>query len=168
MTEVREIERPQRSAAAVDFAAERLSAVWDEAQPLVAAHYREIAHHADIALNPDRDCYFAAEEAGHLRCFTARKETKLIGYAVYFVRHSLHYQQSLQAVQDVLFLDPRERGSAGARFIAWCDRKLRDDGVQLVWQHMKAAHSFGPMLERMGYELIDLVYARRLDTWAQR
>jgi hypothetical protein len=32
-----------------------------------------------------------------------------------------------------------------------------------VFQRTKAKHNFGNLLEALGYELVDLVYARRLD-----
>jgi hypothetical protein len=51
----------------------------------------------------------------------------------------------------------------GGRFIKWCDEQLRAEGVAVVYHHIKAAHNFGPMLERFGYELVDLIYSRRLN-----
>lgn len=138
----------------------------DEMRPLLQSHFVEIAHYQDIPLDPDFSTYRSAEVAGLLRVFTARMpETyELIGYAIFFVRFNLHYQASLQAVQDVLFLHPIVRGKMlGAKFISWCDEKLKAEGVQIVYHHVKSDHNFGPLLERMGYELVDYIYGRRLD-----
>ena len=85
----------------------------------------------------------------------------LVGYAVFFVRGNPHYKSSRQAVQDVLFLHKSARGN-GARFVAWCDHRLVEEGTEVVYHHVKAAHDFGVMLERQGYELVDKVYAKRL------
>lgn len=137
--------------------------LWREATPLLIAHWREIAHFQDIQLDPDLTLYHAAQEAGMVRCYTARDAGVLVGYAIFFVRTNPHYRRSLQATQDVLFLDPSRRGLTGARFIQWCDEQLQAEGVQAVYHHVKAEHNFGSMLERMGYELVDLIYARRLD-----
>ena len=52
---------------------------------------------------------------------------------------------------------------AGERFIRYCDEQLRAQGVQAVYHHVKAKQSFGPTLTRQGYELVDLIYAKRLD-----
>jgi N-acetylglutamate synthase-like GNAT family acetyltransferase len=52
---------------------------------------------------------------------------------------------------------------AGPDLIRYCDEQLRADGCQAVYHHVKAAHNFGPLLKRMGYELVDLIYAKRLD-----
>jgi hypothetical protein len=166
----------------IHFAREPLTdALWDEAMPLLEAHWREIAAFQDIPLEPDRETYAASEQAGVLRCFTARDTRRptrqppgsqwmmrdgLVGYALYFVRPNPHYKSSVQAAQDVIYLDPSVRGGTGYKFIAWCDAQLAAEGVQITYHHVKAKHDFGRLLERQGYELVDLIYAKRLDTGA--
>ena len=154
----------------MEFAREDLTPDFqEEIGPLIAAHWREIAHYQDIPLEPDWPAYFAAQASGALRVFTLRDAeappgASLAGYGVYFVRNNIHYRSSLQAVQDILFLKPTYRGRlVGLRFIKWCDAQLASEGVQAVYQHVKAEHDFGPLLARVGYELVDLIYARRLD-----
>ena len=146
------------------FSRESVAEVLSEIKPLLAQHYREIAHFQDIPLVPDYDRYRLLEEGGRLRIFTARVERQLAGYAIYGVEHSLHYSTSIQAMQDILYLDPAyRRGRIGWRLIEFADERLRAEGVQVVLQHVKAKHNFGPLLERIGYQLIDHIYARRLD-----
>lgn len=155
-------------------------AFFAEIKPLISAHWEEIAHFKDIPLDPDFALYQKIQDAGNIRVFTVRDHEdhapdpscpmdgnvcevkKLVGYALYFTKVNLHYKSSNQAVQDILFIHPDHRG-AGRKFIAWCDEQLRAEGIQAVYQHMKAKHNFGPMLERIGYELQDLVYVRRLN-----
>ena len=146
------------------FQQEFLAEVMDEVDPLLQRHYKEIAHHQDIELCVDWDAYDAAEGAGFLRIYVARdEETRaILGYNVFFVRTNLHYKNSLQASQDVLFIHPDRRGFGG-RFIQWCDEQLRAENVQCVYHHVKAKHNFGRLLERLGYSLVDLIYSRRLD-----
>ncbi len=151
---------------AVQFAQECAGPIFDEIKPLLQAHFEEIAHYKDIPLNPDYGRYFEAEHQGHLRIYTARADGALIGYAIYFVRPSLHYRDSLQAHQDILYLDPRFRkGGTGARLIRYADQALAREGVQVVIQHVKAKPelNFGPLLKRLGYELMDELWTRRLD-----
>jgi GNAT superfamily N-acetyltransferase len=146
------------------FAVETMAQVWDDMQPLLERHWREIAHYQDIPLEPDRQGYATAERNGNLRIFTLRRDDELIGYAVYFVRQNLHYKSSKQASQDILFLAPEyRRGRLGMHLIEFSDECLGDEGVQATYHHVKAAHNFGPLLERMGYQLVDLIYAKRLD-----
>lgn len=134
----------------------------EEMFPLLRLHYEEIAKFKDIPLEPDQESYIALDKAGIVRAFTARDEANTLqGYAVFFVKHNLHYKSSLQAVQDVLYVNPTSRGF-GAKFILWCDKELQREGVQAVYHHVKSEHNFGPLLERMGYELVDLIYTRRL------
>ena len=143
---------------------ELLSESWDEIMPLAEAHYLEIAHYQDIPLDPDRERYKALEDGGQLRYFTLRNEVgALVGYCIFVVARHLHYSGSVQAMQDVLFLLPEYRGAyIGKEFISHCDNELRAERIEAVYHHMKAKRSFGPLLESLGYELIDLVYGRRL------
>lgn len=130
---------------------------------MLQKHWGEIAHFSDIELNVDWATYFKMQDGGMLRMFTAREQDgTLVGYAVFIVRYNPHYADSLTALQDVIFIDPGKRGF-GKKFIEWCDEQLRKEEVQLVVHHVKAAHNFGQMLESIGYELIDLMYGRRLD-----
>lgn len=161
--------------AVIQFARESLTAALiNEMMPLLREHWKEVAHFADIPLDVDVDAYLTAEAFGQVRCFTARDRTPgsdwtredvapLVGYAVYFVRPNPHYRGSVQAVQDVLYLHPSVRGGTGFRFIAYCDAQLRAEGVQAVYQHVKVAHDFGKLLARQGYEMVDTIWAKRLD-----
>lgn len=146
------------------FSRESSATVIDEIKSLLEAHYAEIAHYSDIPIGCDYDSYLTMEANGKLRIYTIRLDGALVGYAIFKVATSLHYRTSLQAQQDVLYLDPTYRkGRIGMRFIQFCDGQLQAEGVQVVYQHVKAKHNFGPMLERLGYELIDHLYGRRLD-----
>ncbi len=149
------------------FARERAHDLIEEIKPLLERHWEEIAHYKDIPLNPDYDFYRLLEDSDSLRCFTVRNSDlagQLVGYAIYLCKTNIHYRTSRQAVQDILFLSPEYRGGrAGLAFIDWYDDQLRAEGVQAVYQHVKTTHNFGPVLERVGYELVDLIYAKRLD-----
>lgn len=145
------------------FQREKLADCVTEALPLLEEHWREIAHYKDIPLEPDLSMYAQADSMGMLRVYTARdQQGQLIGYSVFFIRSAPHYKSSLQANQDIIYISKNNRGMGG-RFILWCDEQLRAEGVQVVFQHVKKAHNFGPLLERFGYELMDLIYSRRLD-----
>lgn len=146
------------------FACEQFSlSLFEETLPLLVSHWREVAHFQDIPLNPSYPFYNALATGGLLRVFTVRQEERLVGYAVFVVRPNPHYQTSLQAIQDVLYIAPNARGPSSIRFLKFCDEKLRSEGVQAVYHHVKAAHNFGLVLQRLGYELVDLIYTRRLD-----
>ena len=138
---------------------------FDEAIPLLRLHYAEIAHFKDIPLDVDVERYLQIERAGMLRIYTARLDGNLVGYAVFFISTNGHYKASLQAVQDVIYLDPARRNSRiGLGLLDFCDAELRREGVQVVMHHVKLAHpALGRILSRKGYAPIDVIYAKRLD-----
>lgn len=137
----------------------------DEMKPILERHYKEIAAFQDIPLSPDYEKYIEIARSGSARAFTCREEDdQLIGYAIFFVNPNLHYSTSLQAVQDVIYIEKSQRGAGvGKEFISFCDDQLREGGCQVVYHHVKDKHNFGQMLEKIGYSLVDHIYARRLD-----
>jgi GNAT superfamily N-acetyltransferase len=143
---------------------ETLGQAKTDGEPLLRRHWQEIAHHLDIPYAPQWATYEVLEKVGKLRIYTARLDGKLIGYCVFVVSHNIHYGTSLEANEDVLFVAPEQRkGRVGIKLIEFCDMALKFEGVQLVKRHVKLAHNFGPLLERLGYEPIDQIYGRRLD-----
>lgn len=149
---------------AILYQAEPLEPLWPEVYPLLVEHWQEIAQFPDITLAPDVPLYKALDEAGMLRIYTARAAGKLIGYVAFIVRTHMHYRDSLQAQQDVLFLQAEHRrGLTGIRLLRFAEADLQQLGVQVVYQHVKTAHDFGPILERLGYGLVEKIYSKRLN-----
>lgn len=166
-----------RAKRGLTFQRERPHELLDEARPLFEAHYQEIAHYQDIPLDINEAAYIQLEESGLLRCYTARYNGDLVGYCVFVVRPNLRYSTSIQALQDILYLDKSKRGALwGNRLLDYCHDRLKAEGVQVVYQHSKASpeikvavasipnrHDVGRLFEHMGYELIDLIHGKRLD-----
>jgi len=143
---------------------EKISTLWREVFPLLVEHFKEISANQDIPLQPNIRMYNKLEKMGMFRAYVARIDGELVGYAAYIVNPNMHYQQSLQAVQDVLFLRKEYRkGFAGIRLIKYADEQLLSEGVQIVYHHVKVANDFGPVLERLGYRWIEKIYSKRLD-----
>lgn len=143
---------------------EHFETCWDEMTALFRGHYEEIAHFKDIELDPDAQAYAELAATDHLRIFTVRDEGALVGYAMFVVRRNPHYRGSLTAVQDVLYLKPEyRRGMTGVRLLRLSERSLAAEGVQVVYHHVKRTNRVGELLERLGYELTDQLYAKRLD-----
>lgn len=149
------------------FQREPIARLWAEMTPLLEAHYREVAHYQDIPLEPDYAAYQTLEDIGIFRIYTTRLENgNLVGYAAYLIAPHLHYRSVLNATMDVVYIAPEYRGM-GRQFIEWCDQQLKVDGVETVTQHVKVAHDFSPMLERMGYEWVEKILIRRLQVIAR-
>ena len=147
------------------FATEVLTAaLLEEMKPLFADHFAEIQSVQGYPLRPNYEAYLSFETQGLLKVFTVRSETKLVGYSVFFVKRSLHFTDLFEAVHDLLFVHPDyRRGSLGYRFIKWCDDELKSLGVKMVFQNVSYARDFSPLLKRLGYQIIDVIYARRLN-----
>lgn len=140
---------------------ERIADIRHEVEPILVAHYDEIAHYKDIPLDPDWDWYCASPI---LRCFTVRIDGALVGYDVYGIGRNKHYRSSVQAVQDIIFVLPQHRGLAGVRLLRFGRAALKAEGVQVAYRHQKRGHAMlGAVLERMGSELVDYIWAERLD-----
>ena len=130
--------------------------------PLWKSHYAETHDEMYGPLNPDLGFYEKAQ--GIMRIFTVRDDAgSLHGYQVFFVMNDPHSMGIVQAVQDILYLCKDSRkGLAGYKFIKWCSEQLEAEGVDLIQQRISARHDFGPVLQRMGFELEDLTYTKRL------
>ena len=137
-------------------------------EQLLERHWQEVAFYKDIPLEPDWELYQVTESIGRLRIFTARIRGELVGYAAFLLNRNPHYKSSWQASQDVLFVAPEHRnGRIGAHLILFAERRLRMEKppVQVTYQHSKASEELdiGPLLDRLGYELVDSIWAKRLD-----
>jgi GNAT superfamily N-acetyltransferase len=149
----------------VVFALEPLTPeLGQESMPLIEAHWREIAHDLTIPLSPDWERYYALQDAGSIRVYTARRNGEIIGYAWFIVNRNLHYSTSVQAIQDVIFIrKDLRRGTLGTRLIKFSEEQLKQEGVQVVVHHIKAKHDWSPLIERLGYSLVDLIYLKRIN-----
>jgi GNAT superfamily N-acetyltransferase len=148
------------------FQRETYEEVVDEIRPLLELHWREVARHPDIPLEPNWTAYEHLQALDILRIYTGREHGRLIGYSIFVVHKDLHYQTSLTADEDLLFLVPEARkGRIGLQLMQFSEAELAAEGVQLVKRRTKVAErlNFGALLERMGYEPIDVVYGKRLD-----
>lgn len=150
------------------YAREDLTQVlWDELQPLLKAHYLEVAHFKDVPLEPSHEGYLRIQNNDALRIFTARTDDKLVGYMVVFVSISLHYASKVYANQDIFYVEKSLRGMRiGAELDLYARNYLRDYcSVDILFQHSKHADglNIGPFLKRQGYEHIDDIWAIRLD-----
>ena len=140
-------------------------ALVEEFKPLLAAHWCEVAHYADLPMAPRWEQYRAIAAAGAMRVFTVRDGGRLIGYSVHIVTPSLHYGV-LSAQEDVLYVAPEHRrGSLGRKLVEFADLALQLEGVVVTFRHVKLKPelNFGPLLARIGYEPIDQLHGRRLD-----
>lgn len=152
----------------VSYQRERAHELWAEIPTLLHAHYTELATYHDIPLDPDVEAYCRLDDQDLLRCYTARRGSELIGYAVFLVGPNLHYRGSKQARADVVYVIPEHRHTrVGFRLLTFADMQLREEHTQVTCHHVKHTHpDLGHLLTAIGYQPIETLYARRLDRWA--
>lgn len=146
----------------ITYTTEKIKDVIVELAQLTLLHYAESAPYDDIPLKVDWERYKRLEQFDILRLYTMRKSGKLIGYCAFTVGESIEYSDSLQASLSNIFLHPDHRGG-GHKFITYCDEQLKSLGVQVVYHHVKAKNDYGVLLKRLGYDIMNIEYAKRLD-----
>lgn len=143
------------------YAQEPFAKVYYDGIHLIAAHHKEIDLFNRV-LDVHVDAFIAAEEAGNLVTYSIRTdEDELVGYCVFYVYMHGHHKQDIHAKQDVIFIDKKYRGHA-SEFISYCDKQLKESGVQYVHQCVPVMNDFSRLLERKGYKKLETIYARRL------
>lgn len=125
-------------------------------------HWEEIATDKDkIPLDPDVLKYQQMQNREDLLCITCRSKGELVGYAFMLIFPHLHYKTTLVAMNDLLYLKPQYRkGFAGIRLIKFAEKCCKDIGVQKIVWHIKTDHNFGPIMERLGYNLFEVNYGK--------
>lgn len=144
------------------YTIEKLADYVEEMKKLSELHYEEVAPYDDIPLNPDWERLTALERHGVLEFYAMKNSGKLVGYAMFLVGKSMEYKDSTQASMTNIFIHPRHRGR-GYRFISWCDEQLKKLDVQVVYHHVKAKNDYGVLLKRLGYDIMNIEYSKRLD-----
>lgn len=143
---------------------EILASCQEDAKELLQQHWEEIAlNQSVIKLNPDWEAYYALEDSGLLKVFTARLDGKLVGYFVVICRNHLHYKDHLFAFNDVLYLHKDHRkGLAGAKLMKFAEKCLKEDGVSVLVVNTKRHKPFDILLTWLGYRHIENVYSKLL------
>ena len=107
--------------------------------------------------------YQVMEEAKALHITTARLGGELVGYALYLLSPDMHSQGQLTAHSDAFFLAPQQRrGWAGRDLLRAAEEQLRARGVTRLVQTVTPRRKVGPLLHRMGYELVSHQYFKEL------
>jgi GNAT superfamily N-acetyltransferase len=146
----------------VEYQRETVEGIQIEILPLLQEHYREIAPHQDIVLDPDFEHYLAADRSGYLRIFTARESGgALVGYACFYLKSHPHFKRSRQATLDLLYVDPDFRG-CGHEFLRYIESQLAGEGAELIHLHVTTQYDYSPLLKRMGYSVSETTHSKRV------
>ena len=148
------------------IAEEPLGSAIEEIIPLLKEHWEELAlNKEDSPLDPDFTFYDALDRAGRLATFVVRKEGKMIGYALYFIRNNPHYRQHVWAACDIFWIHPSHRdGRVGLALFSAVEKGLKARGVHVMHTTHKVDHPTpGVLLKRRGHAMIEHGYSKRLN-----
>lgn len=106
-----------------------------EIVPLLQEHWEFLALYKDrMPLDPQFDAYLARDAEGQIVYAALRNDGELVGYMICFVTRGLHYQSTLTATMDLIWVRPPYRGERGGdRLLNAMKAELKRRGVQLWW-----------------------------------
>ena len=146
----------------IKYQQEFLSHAEEEVTPLAELEWEESGHPTE-SLVIDWDTYFALEEAGRLKFFTAREEGKLIGYFVVLIISPLTTKGELIGAYDAVYVHKDYRKSTVARrmfkFVEDC---MKEDHIYRVVASSSSKNPIGKFLNRLGYSEIETKYEKVL------
>jgi GNAT superfamily N-acetyltransferase len=130
-----------------------------ELAQLFPVHWEELALFKDrMPLAPQYAEYVAREERGQLFLIVARWDGKIVGYYVAQVAPGFHYERTLTAHQDIVYILPevRDRGLSLPLFRA-VERELKRRGVGPWYAGYKTTNPLGmpKLLDKLGFSPAD-------------
>jgi GNAT superfamily N-acetyltransferase len=142
----------------------KIAEVRTRIEPLLRAHWEEIAHHRSIApLNPCWEYYYANERMNRLVVVVAENGHDLVGYSVYFLAPMLHNMPKMLAQNDIIYIRPEyRRGALAVRLMQMGEAEAKRLGASIVSMHVKVDHDFSRLLVRAGYAEVETMYSKEL------
>ena len=153
-----------RSPSAV-FSCETYDQVIGDITPLLAEHHKELGpYQEEMPFDPELGLYRKASDAGLARIYTARLDTGLVGYAIYFIRPNPHYRSTGWAISDIIWVHPKHRNfGIGNGLYEFIEKDLKAQNVFVLHTTTKKNHpALGMLLESRGHVLVELGYQKRL------
>lgn len=147
---------------------ERMTEMLPEIRKLHADHWDETEIlYLDDPMNPDYDMMEYLERNARMLCFTVRDSRgNMVGNSMFFLSHSTHIKNVLQATEDTFFLskDHRGGGLAGA-FIVYIEEYLKSLGVVYMGMSDKApcgGKSLQRLMQANGFKQIAVHYTKKI------
>ena len=147
---------------------ERMTEMLPEIRKLHADHWDETeVLYLDDKLDPDYEMMEYLEQNARMLCFTIRDgKGNMVGNSMFFLAHSTHIKNVLQATEDTFFIskDHRGGGLAGA-FICYIERYLRGLGVVYMGMSDKSpcgGKSLQRLMQANGFKSIAVHYLKKI------
>ncbi len=144
----------------------------DGLEEMLFDHWQEVGlDHDAVPLAPDWAKYRDMEKRGTFRMISMREFGALVGYSAWIVCPSLHYRNTLHALNDYFWLAPeKRRGWAGIRLLRTSERLMKGLGAVKIVYHIKPhvllgatkSGTVGDILLRLGYRFDEECYSKLL------
>ena len=136
----------------------------DMIEPLLPRHQAEVGKFIDISvIKADLPRYEQLERDGRFFGLVAREGREIVGYSANFLATNVHYSDLFFCQNDVLYVVPERRNSrVGLALIRTTMRIAKSLEAQLMLWHAKPGTSLDRLLPRMKFEVLDIIYAKRL------
>lgn len=131
---------------------------------IINRNWAETGGYGGLDLAPDWDSYLNLEVRGMFRCYVVTgPDWAIVGYAFYTVMYHPQSQYTSFAMQEACFVDEQYRkDGVGIQLVKFIEHDLRDGNIELMTQSARPGTPFNKVLERMGYELAENTYLKRL------
>lgn len=131
---------------------------------LLVKHWEEIARFKEIsAIKPDLVRYQGIEDDGRFLGLVAMFGDEVVGYSANVFAYNMHYSDLHFCQNDVLYVVPEFRlGRLGLSLIRETVRLAKQRGAHLMLWHAKDDTPLNALLPRLGYEILDVIWAKRL------
>jgi GNAT superfamily N-acetyltransferase len=143
------------------FEQEKLTeALFNEALPLLRDHFAETYPGEEMTVSYLQ--YAAIAASGTYRIMTMRDEHNFLqGYAGFYVHPHPHKQNSIEALNDLIYVRPHLRNQGyGRELVEFSEAELKAEGVKLVMFAVPKDQNFSPMLGNIGYAPKELIMWR--------
>ena len=148
---------------------EKVSDMQDELAVLHKEHFAETeVLYRSEPIDVDYEKYKTLELEGKFVVFTARANSRMIGYLIYYIFRGTHTKTVLEAREDAFFLTKECRGNGIApKLLAYAEDRLGDLHCKYVGMSSKAPVG-GPdldsFLKRRGYKPVAVFYRKKLES----
>lgn len=144
-----------------------IAGIVDQLQALAAREYEEVGQKDLASLCVDWARYRELDAAGKLATFIAKRGSGqsglIVGYAVFIVQTHIHYRNSLVAANSAVYVAPEARaGRVVLKLLRYAEIGLEAQGVRKIYYHVKRERDFGRLLDHLGYEDVERMYAKVL------
>jgi ABC-type tungstate transport system permease subunit len=151
----------------ITFQREVLLNVVREMSPMLQQHFAEtgegVVEDKEYPLDVDWGTYGRLEESGALHVFTARDESKLVGYIWFIVNPSLHMKGCLTAYEDIHYLAPSHRkGWNMVNMFKYAEKRMKEIGASRIMTAVKIKGGRDVIFTYLGYTPTEKLFVKGL------